>query len=432
MQQLNEGLKEFASMLADLTADQKRTLEDRARSEAYEIADNQLQRTRAYEDFMRNQARAEIDYLKSREAMIEDYYKADAELVANFEDQKKKVNEDSQERERKALEDHLRDMIRMSRDVDDAIAARDFLAAQKQLQAMRDRQEDFESESDERRKDAEEQIEELKKSLEEQRAERRKDFEDQMNEAERQYNEQKQRQEEDFRLSLAREDEDRRIRLQRQQDENRIMDQRRIEDFNKQVNQLVAHNEAMRFNQEYWNGILEQDYGDFMGRIHDMIAAGMDNGVTSVTTSGVFTNTQPYSNATYYAQQGGGALPTDIQSALQAFTGSYAAGVSRPGGFIPQYADGVDFITQEGLAYLHYGERVSTSSDSLSQRTGFIDRPAQGGGVFAPKVPITVQITVQGDMDNDAVDRLGEELEYRVVSKFKEVFDEIYRKQRYE
>ena len=372
--------------------------------------------------------------MAARDDMINEYYKADAKLVEDNEERKKKLTEDSQDRERKALEDHLRDMIRMSRDVDDAIAARDFLAAQKQLQAMRDRQEDFDAEAEERRKDAETQLEDLKKSLEEQRAERLRDLQEQLRDAEGQYNLQRQRQDEDFRLSLAREDEDRRIRLQRQQDEYRVMDQRRIEDFNRQVNQLVAHNQAMKFNQDYWNGILEQDYGAFMNRIHQMIAAGATNGVTSVTKSGVYTNTQPYANATYYAQQGGGgALPADIQAALQSFTGSYAAGVNRAGGFIPQYADGVDFITREGLAYLHYGERVQTSAEAAAQRTGaFIGGNSVTPTINQVSVPISVSVNVSGNMDDDAVDRLISEMEYRVVNKVKDVFEEVNRSQRYE
>lgn len=431
---LNEGLTEFAGMLKELNDEQRRTIEDRARAQEYEIADFQLQRQRTYEDYLRNQQRAEEDYMAARDDMINEYYKADAKLVEDNEERKKKLTEDSQDRERKALEDHLRDMIRMSRDVDDAIAARDFLAAQKQLQAMRDRQEDFDAEAEERRKDAETQLEDLKKSLEEQRAERLRDLQEQLRDAEGQYNLQRQRQDEDFRLSLAREDEDRRIRLQRQQDEYRVMDQRRIEDFNRQVNQLVAHNQAMKFNQDYWNGILEQDYGAFMNRIHQMIAAGATNGVTSVTKSGVYTNTQPYANATYYAQQGGGgALPADIQAALQSFTGSYAAGVNRAGGFIPQYADGVDFITREGLAYLHYGERVQTSAEAAAQRTGaFIGGNSVTPTINQVSVPISVSVNVSGNMDDDAVDRLISEMEYRVVNKVKDVFEEVNRSQRYE
>jgi len=411
---LEEALQSYADMYTDFMLDSIRTAEDRARSQLLEMEDFSIGRLRALNDFARDAQRAEEDYQRSRQQAIDDYYEQEAKAQEEYEKQVAEINGNYEEERLKALENHLIDMQRIAADVDESIAARDFLAAQKQIRSMRERQEDFDREQAERKEDLDKQLEDLIDNLEEQRAEREKSFREQMADTEAQYRLQRQRAEEDFRLSLQREDEDRALRLRRQQEEYNIVDRRRVEDFNRQVEQLIAHNEVMRFNQDYWFGILEMDYGEHMARIHAMMS--------------------PADYVGYGGAAGGmggtGGLPADVYQALIDFYNSADpnAGAARPGGWIPQYADGVDFITKEGLAYLHFGERVSKSADGVRERTGVIGNIPN---MFAPVANVNVKVESGGKMSKreemEYARRLSKQITSDVMNAFNGVIDNTRR-----
>lgn len=274
----DDQLEKAYGLLVNNMIQMTRQAEDEARAAAREMEDFFIGRTRALEDFARQQAQALEDFMLDRQERIDDFNAqvTEMELEAN-DDRQKRIDEFNKE-EKRRQEDHLRSMIRAARDVDDAIAARDFLAAQKALQNMRDEEEDFKIETQRRREDFEAQLKDLDDNLNKQRDKRKRDFDKQLQDMQVQFDRRRQREIADFNLRLSREDQDRALRMAREEQDRQIRNFRQQQDFQIQLAQLMDHNRIM---QEIWNGglnILRQKTIDFFNAFNNTVVIGGGDG----------------------------------------------------------------------------------------------------------------------------------------------------------
>lgn len=377
LDRIREAQEKYNEAIQDYARENERTFDDRSLDAAREIEDFERQRARTIEDYNRQTAETEDDYYRDRQRMIDDFYAQQDNEAAEFNEKSLKQWEDYQKDLERMAEDHLKEMRRMARDVDDAISARDFLAAQEALQKMSDAEEDYQIARQRRIEDFNEQQADLVENLEKQREQRKKDFEQQLKDFDENYQRQKQRRDAAFQQQLAREDEDRRIRLARQLQDYAIMDMRRQEDFRRQLDRLNMHNELMAFYTEYGFNVLEQK------------ALEWATGLTQLQVA------QPVGSG------GGQVFPTLTESIGEGLpswlTGTSTSATTGIGGGQVgwgMFADGIWNMPQDMWGQLHAGEIYIPKNFAQSVRSGEAvigTKSAMGGGstiIFAPQISV--------------------------------------------
>jgi hypothetical protein len=405
-----ENEEKAKQLIEEFASENQRTFEDRSLDAAREIEDFELQRARAIEDMNQQILDEEDDYQNQRQRMIDDYNAQIEDENADFNEKSLKQWEDYQEDLRKSAEDHLKEMRRMQRDVDDAISARDFLGAQKALQKMMDAEEDFNVEQQRRREDFERQQAELIENLEKQREKRQDDFDQQLKDFDDNYEKQKRKRDDAFALQLDREDQDRRIRQRRQLEDFAIMDMRRREDFQKQLDALSVHNELIEFYTEYGLNAVEQKFLEFATGLSQMQVA------------------QPAGSNTPYGGIGtvtdilGPALPTWLEN--QGSANSNDRWIPYGGSGIGGFADGIWNLDRTQMAKVHEGEMIVPQPFAESVRRGdTVIGSRQGGGgggktfVFAPQISVDARGNTIINK-RELIDSLKEELVEEMATEF--------------
>lgn len=391
-----DELERVYDLLVNHMIQATRRAEDEALAAAREIEDFFTGRSRAIEDFLRQTQQAVEDFNRDRQGRIDDFNRQIAKDETQSMQERAKNLRDFEKEERRRQQDHLRDMIRAARSVDDALSGRDFLSAQKALQDMRDRQEDFDTETQRRREDYTEQQQELEDNLKEQQDTRREDFDRQLRELDDNFRRQQSRQQQEFSLRLRREDEDRALRQFREEQDRQITRAREQQDFDIQLSMLSSHNATMAFIWQYGLGILEQQTQDFWNKFAQSTPQKTGLQVIGDAIGNVYSQVV-------------GAIQSAVTGPSATASGyNYATGI-YPSGFTgTPFADG-GLVTSDGLAMLHAPEIIvpMAGKQSLS---------SIGGDT------IIVEVDARGSTMNE--DKLVAQLERVIVPRLKRAIDE--------
>lgn len=374
---LNAALKvinQIAEAEQNYAQQVKRTEEDRTISARRDAEDTAIARTRAAQDFALQQGRAEDDYYRSRQDSIDDFNRQTMQAQSQADDQRKKQQADYNTQALRAEQDHLRDMQRMARDITDAISARDFLSAQKTIEKMNDSETDFQTEQARRQEDFAKQMDDLTKSLKDQQDQRAADFALQLKRQQDSFNLQRQRQVDDYNHQQQLQVQDNARKLQRQAEDYALQDARRDQDFNKQINDLVNHNDIL---QGIWNNGLSQ-FRDSVKNFFTGLPAAI-GGVANGTTTGSLDQT---------AHSIGATVGTIIGNVLRGFTdlGTGTPFANRG----TAYDVGTWFVPQTMKATVHQGEIIVPPSISQRIREGQAGIGVGQSGASNVTVPMTV------------------------------------------
>lgn len=261
-----------------------RTLEDRALSAVRAAQDFAIQQQRTLDDFNRQRAQSDADYQLQRSQSIEDFNRQQDQAVQEEQAQKAKQQADFDKSELRARQDHLIQMQRMAQDVDDAISARDFLTAQKDIEKENQAEQDYQIQDARRREDFAQQQAELDDNLKKQQQQRQDDFNRQLQRAAAAYQLQQQRQQENFNLQEQRAQQDRSLQLARQAEDYAIQDQRRQQDFQLQLVQMSNHANVMTTIWSQGLSSLQQMTKDFFVSLG--ISASQMSGILSGASGG--------------------------------------------------------------------------------------------------------------------------------------------------
>jgi len=427
LEEIQDLMQQITEMQRESVLQQQRQLEDRVLAAQREMEDVMIARSRAIDNFNQQQGRAQDDYNRSRAQSIEDFERQLAQTEDQSRQQRAKQQDDFNKQMLRAQEDHLRSMIRMARDVDSAISARNFLAAQDQIQKMRDAEEDFNIEQQRKREDYTQQMQELDANLKAQQDQRRADFERQLKRQEENFQLQRQRQINDFARQQNLEEEDRRRRLARQAQDFVIQQRRQEEDFNRRIDAMISHNEAVNSvwrngllvlrnaTQEFFNGLppmLQSILNTFTGRGGSNTGAGAANAGNNYNYYGAPSSNQLFSGV---ISSSGSLL------GLPPVTGYQPNSTNRYGQTTP-FQEGSWFVPSTMSARVHRGEIIIPETFANAVRRGEMSIGGSSGDIQI-NVPLQV-INAQG-MDEE---RLANVVRDRVVGEIAHELEERKRR----
>lgn len=406
-----DQLQKAYELLVNDMIEATRRLEDEAIDAAREVEDFMRSRKQAIDDFNLSQARDLEDYERDRAKRIADYNEQIAEEDDRLREERVKKERDFATEQLRHLEDHLLKMSRMQRDVDDAISARDFLAAQKAVQRMKDEQEDFDIANRRRIEDYEKQLLELEENLQEQRKKRKDDFDKQLREMDDNFARKRQREVADFTLRMQREDQERAIRQAREQADRDLANLRRTQDFQIQLGNLMNHNTLM---QEIWqNGldVLTEKTREFFDAFTNTISPignghGSGSGGWGTGQGGGWNGTIGGGGASSISV---GIPPMNPTLGTEWTDNTGKAWIWGPHGWLPKNSAG-------GV-----GGGAIISPLSAGIRRGEFSMPVSGGGAIGGNtIVISPQISVDASGQNLDEDKLTRLLEDRIVDRMSE------------
>ncbi len=250
-------IQEFGAKLRDLFSTSSlsaaRTAQDRVISDTNQMFDHIEQMARAAEDFARQRAQEIADFNKSQQRAQEDYDEARAKSIEKFQEDEEQQAQDHQDRIAKIMRDSRLKILEAAANLD---ARAVWQEQQRRNQAVKDENDQYEQDKEQRRKA----------------------FEEQLQDQQDQFNKQKQRALDDFNERLQREDQQRALQLQRQQQDwelqnyrqqqqYALQDARRLEDMNHQIQQLVAHYGAMNLLQDFYQTYIEGKWAQFLSNL---------------------------------------------------------------------------------------------------------------------------------------------------------------------
>lgn len=258
-------LKKRNELVQQYNAETERIEEDRALSAAREEEDMLRQRQRRIQDFQRQTAQAELDFARDQQRRVEDFDRETARLEQELAQKKTDAQADFAKEELRREQDHqirMADIIREGRRAQMEAASRldaraVFETQRRTREQLKDEQRDFELARQRRLEDFEQQLADMEENMEAQRQRRLEDFIRQQQDQLANFQLQQQRRREDFIRQMQQEEADRQLRLQRQQQDYALQDARRREDHQRQINNLIAHNQTMQNIQTAGNNAIQ-------------------------------------------------------------------------------------------------------------------------------------------------------------------------------
>lgn len=351
------------------------------------------------DDFWRNRLRQDQDFQKQLLQFDQQAAQAEAQIqqqIVQLQNETNKQTIDAIEKFNKEsarqLEDHMNNLAKIRRDasddIEDAVARRDFAAA---FRRIRDRDKaiaDAELQYNITQQRRLEDLNDLIANLEKQKQERLADYIQQLVDLRKNNLERRAEMIKEFYERRSLEDEDRRIRLERERRDLALAQYYRERDFQRQIQDLIDHNEVVRqirengFTgiEEAWRYMLDNLISDLVSRTSQQ----------QIPPGGIFAGQQP-------VVQGGSYLfGQGLQPGVAPL--QYGSGLIGPPVYLGSSPGGISFSAPPG--------------GSLLFGSGFRSVPASAS---SGSIIINIPFTVNGVVDGNIVDQIIARAEETIV-----------------